>query len=232
MEERQPELSVVGRARGPVGGVALVLHGGSEFSSAAVRPWRLAYLRMLPFAIALSRSGAWHGLDVRLLRNRVRGWNEPAMDPLADARWALDRIRAERPGVPVVLVGHSLGGRVALRAADDPAVVGACALAPWTPQGEPVEPVAGRAVLIAHGTHDRVTSPVESLRYAEEADPKAARLARFEVAAEGHAMLRRPSLWNRLVVTFVLRTLGLPDSGQVLDAAWESAAPARFRLPL
>jgi len=37
------------------------------------------------------------------------------------------------------LVGHSMGGRTALRCAADQAVVGVCALAPWIEPGEPVQ---------------------------------------------------------------------------------------------
>ncbi|WP_019816253.1 serine aminopeptidase domain-containing protein, partial [Saccharomonospora saliphila] len=117
--------------------VALVLHGGAQYGAEAVRPWRAAYLRMVPVARALCSEGARLGLEVRLLRNRVRGWNEPERDPVRDARWALERIGRDHPGVPVVLLGHSMGGRVALRVCDDPAVTGVGALAPWTPRGEP-----------------------------------------------------------------------------------------------
>ncbi|PXY19100.1 alpha/beta hydrolase [Prauserella muralis] len=232
MDEQRPGLAVR-PAHGEAAAVALVLHGGAEHGLSEVRPWRLAYLRMVPFVRALAAAGGRHGLEVRLLRNRVRGWNEPACDPLRDARWALERIHAERPGLPVVLVGHSMGGRVALRAADDPAVLGVCALAPWTPRGEPVEPVAARSVLIAHGLQDRVTKPGDSYHYAVRAAGHAADVARFELAAEGHAMLRRAGVWTRLVVEFVARTLALPGAGAtLLDAAWTKPEPERLRIPL
>ncbi|WP_438949092.1 LLM class flavin-dependent oxidoreductase, partial [Streptomyces harbinensis] len=41
------------------------------------------------------------------------------------------RLAARLGPVPVVLVGHSMGGRAALRAAGHPAVTGVVALAPW-----------------------------------------------------------------------------------------------------
>ncbi|GAB3492307.1 alpha/beta hydrolase [Amycolatopsis cihanbeyliensis] len=220
------------RATGRARAVVLVLHGGAEWGDTAVRPWRLAFLRMVPFAMALHRAGGPHGVHVALLRNRVRGWNEPRLDPVLDARWALERIRAEHPGLPVLLVGHSMGGRAALRVADDPAVTGVCALAPWTPKDEPVGPVDGRTVVLAHGTLDRVTSPTHSHAYGSRAAARAARLARFEVSAEGHAMLRRPAVWSTLVRGFVVETLGLPGVSGSFPAAWARGEGQRLRIPL
>ncbi|HVV09584.1 alpha/beta hydrolase [Amycolatopsis sp.] len=226
MIDRQPSLSRWD-ARGPVRAVALVLHGGAEAGLAPVRPWGVAYLRMVPFARAIHAAAAQHGVEVRLLRNRVRGWNEPSLHPVADARGALERIRAERPGAPVFVIGHSLGGRVALRVADDPAVTAVCALAPWTPEGEPVEPVKERSVLIAHGTRDRITSAAQSYSYAVRARDYAARIARFEVLSEGHAMLYRAGAWTRLVRDFVLDAAGVRPL-----TAWEQRPEQRLRLPL
>jgi dienelactone hydrolase len=209
--------------------VALVLHGGAEYGAEVVRPWRLAYLRMVPVARAVSAAGARHGLEVRLLRNRLRGWNEPDRHPVQDARWALETIRAERPELPVVVVGHSMGGRVALRVCGDEAVVGACAFAPWTPEDEPVEHVAGRTVVIAHGVHDTVTGPGDSYRYARRADAHAARLARFEVVAESHALMRRPLVWNRLAADFATQVTGLVPEEGILPRAFAHDAPSRWR---
>ncbi|WP_431873321.1 alpha/beta hydrolase [Amycolatopsis sacchari] len=214
-------------ARGPVRAVTLVLHGGAETGVQPVHLWGLAYLRMLPIARAIAAGTARHGVEVRLLRNRVRGWNDPELHPVADARAELARIRAERPGVPVFLVGHSMGGRVVLRVADDPAVTSVLALAPWTPAGEPVEPVRGRSVVLAHGTLDRITNPAESYAYAERAGAVARRLVRFELMSEAHAMLLRAPAWHRLARRFVLDALGAEPL-----RAWEKEPDQRLRLPV
>ncbi|MCR6482756.1 lysophospholipase [Amycolatopsis sp. OK19-0408] len=230
MSEAEPAVSVW-PARGGTEAVVLVLHGGAEHGTGTVPPWKLAYLRMVPIARALHRAGRHAGVEVRLLRNRRYGWNAPTLDPVDDARWALERIRAEHPGLPVVLVGHSMGGRVALRVADDPAVRGVCALAPWTPRGEPVEAVAGRSVLIVHGTRDRMTSPAESHAYAARAEAVAARVARFEIANEGHAMLRRSSVWTRLTTAFTMEVIA-GDADDTLSGAWAAPGPERLRIPV
>jgi predicted alpha/beta-hydrolase family hydrolase len=227
----EPSLSMW-RSPEPAKGVVLVLHGGAEHGVSIVRPWRLAYLRMVPLARGLAAAGRSDGLHVALLRNRVRGWNAPALDAVRDARWALGRIKAEYPGQPIVIVGHSMGGRAALRVADDPAVLGVCALAPWTPVSEPAEAVAGRAVLIVHGTRDRITDPGASYAFGKRALPEASRLARFEVADDGHAMLRRCAVWTRLVSAFVLETLGLSAPGDLLESAWSKPRGERLRIPV
>ncbi|WP_103336185.1 alpha/beta hydrolase [Amycolatopsis sp. CA-126428] len=230
MGEMDPAVAVW-PARGRTRAVVLVLHGGAERGTGSVAPWKLAYVRMVPIARALHRAGRRDGVEVRLLRNRRYGWNAPAEDPIEDARWALERIREDHPGLPVVLVGHSMGARVALRVADDPAVRGVCALAPWTPRGEPVEAVAGKSVLVVHGTLDRMTSPAESHAYAERAADVAARVARFEIANEGHAMLRRARVWTRLAVAFTLDLLA-GDDGGTLRGAWAASGPDRLRIPV
>jgi pimeloyl-ACP methyl ester carboxylesterase len=190
------------KKRGATGGVravVLVLHGGQENSKVPATRWYPAYWRMIPFARNLSRVPR---LAVWQLCNTYLGWNEPDLDPVTDARRALEEIRRTHPGVPVALVGHSMGGRVALRVADDSAVVGICALAPWTPEGEPVAQLAGRTVLIAHGDRDSTTDPALSYTYAERAKEVTDTVARFAVRGEAHALLLRYREWTRLVRRF------------------------------
>lgn len=211
--------------------VVLLLHGGEETSKARAHRLRPAYLRMLPFANDLRRAGEAHGIAVWLLCNRFRGWNKPDLDPVTDALFALERIRAAHPGVPVALVGHSMGARVAFRVADDPAVVAVCALAPWTTEKDHVEQLAGRTILIAHGDRDTVTSPAESYAYAERAKAVTETVCRFELRDDGHTMLRRSGEWTRLVRRFVLGALADAVHTDIATAL-EQPSPAGLRVPL
>lgn len=226
--EEAPSLRVM-PARGEAKAVVLVLHGGAEASLDRVRGWSGPYLRMLPFARSVHAVGRPHGLEVCMLRNRVRGWNKPALDPVRDCRWALEEVRRRHPDLPMVLFGHSMGGRVALRVADDPRVLGVGALAPWTTDKDWVRPVAGKKVLVAHGTGDIITQPESSYEYARRAS-EVADVVRFEVAREGHAMVRRPATWTRLVRAFALDTLGISASEPLLRAAWGRPAEDRLRV--
>ena len=194
----------IAAATGETRGVALVLHGGRSASYEAVRGTHLSPARMLPFARALRRGGGRDGLAVWTLRNRYRGWNGKDMSPVHDARWALARISQEHPGVPVYLLGHSMGGLTALCVADHPQVEAVVALAPWLNSETPVERVAGRRVLIVHGTDDRWTSPANSLAYARRADGVAESVDYVALKGAGHFMFRRVGLWNSLATGFIL----------------------------
>ncbi|WHT21042.1 alpha/beta fold hydrolase [Crossiella sp. CA-258035] len=212
--------------------LVVLLHGGREHSHGRPHRGRLTYLRMLPFAKELHRAGGRHGLLVWLLRYRFRGWNAPALDAVADARWALAQARQRHPGLPVVLVGHSMGGRAALRVADDPAVRGVAALAPWLPAGEPVADLAGTSVLIAHGDRERWTDPRLSFDYAVRARDRAERVCRFDVHGDNHAMLRRAAEWTALVRRFVFGVLGIGPWDSELARAFALPAPDGLRVPL
>jgi dienelactone hydrolase len=102
-----------------------------------------------------------------------------------------------------------MGGRVAMRLADDDSVVAAVGLAPWLPDGEPVEQLAGRRVLLVHGDRDGVTSPRATRRFAERAEPFAAQLDLVIVRGERHAMVLRSRTWHRLATAFALDSLGM-----------------------
>ncbi|HEX7302252.1 alpha/beta hydrolase [Lentzea sp.] len=208
--------------------VVLVLHGGREHGTEPVRRHNLAYLRMVPLARALRAPG----VEVWTLRYRVRGWNAPSLDPVRDARWALDRITEQHPGVPVVIVGHSMGGRTALRVAGHPSVVAVCALAPWLVPGEPFEQLRGKALLIAHGDQERMTDPAQSLRFARQAKTVTDRVARFSVVGDGHAMLKRARDWTRLVVDFVHGELGLEPMAPDIANAMHETSPRGLDVPL
>jgi pimeloyl-ACP methyl ester carboxylesterase len=225
-----PSLRAFGRPTAQA--IALVLHGGEETSTEPVHRLRPTYLRMLPFALDLARAGRHARLGVLALRYRVRGWNGAAMDPVSDARFALAEIHRRHPDVPVVLVGHSMGGRVALRVAGDPAVVGVCALAPWTPAGEPVAQLAGRTVLLAHGTRDAVTDPELSYAYAVRAKEVTDTVCRFEVRDEAHAMLRRAGEWRRLVRRFTLGVLRVTELDHAITSALATPTPGGLRMVL
>jgi len=194
-------------ARGETKAVALVLPGGRADSFDATTTRQLTGLRMRPFARSLHRRGGRRGLAVWSVRYRVRGWNGTEMSPLADVRWVLDEVRRLHGDVPVILVGHSMGGRTALRLAGDRSVVGVAALAPWLPDVEPIDQLAGRDVLIAHGDLDAVTSPKASRRYAERAKSVARSLDYVTVTGDMHAMVFRWWRWHRLVDRFVARVL-------------------------
>jgi dienelactone hydrolase len=206
MTTPEPRLRMF-RPPGAVRAAVLVLHGGQEHSHRRAHRLRGPYLRMLPFATDLYRAGRPHGVAVWLLCNRFRGWNGPDPHPVADARWALARIRAAHPDTPIALVGHSMGGRVALWVAGEPGVVAVCALAPWTTEVDRIDQLAGKHVLIAHGDRDTTISPNASRAYAERARAVARHVRWLDVRDEGHAMLRRARVWTLLVRRFVLSVL-------------------------
>lgn len=183
--------------------VALVLHGGKARSMRPASRRQLSAVRMTPFARDLHRAGASSGVAVWTLQYRDRGWNDKGSQ-VQDALWALGEIESTHPGVPVFLVGHSLGGRTALAAGGHPSVRAIMALAPWLPGDEAVEQLRGVRVLIAHGTRDKWVDPRGSLNFAIRARRAGVDVARLEIAGVGHAMLRRRALWQGLTTYFVM----------------------------
>jgi pimeloyl-ACP methyl ester carboxylesterase len=198
-----PALEVL-PAEGATRAVVLVLHGGKAVSREPSLPKHLSVARLVPFAEAVHAASASGGVATWRVRYRYRGWNGADASPVADARWALDEVRRRHGDVPVVLLGHSMGARTALRVADDPAVRTVVALAPWLPGGEPVEAARDRRILLAHAPRDRWTSPRESAQWAQRAESLAERLVYVRVRRAGHFMLRRSRLWTSIAVAFVL----------------------------
>lgn len=141
-----------GDPAGPVRGVALLLPGG--FVRGRGGPLRIAELGLRDLAAGLAGRGRGHGLAVHLLRYRHSGWNGADADTAVDTRWALDELERRYGPVPVVLIGNSLGGRAAFWCAGHPNVVGVAGIAPWLPSGDGIDQLAGRRVLIVHGTRD------------------------------------------------------------------------------
>ncbi|TLM74163.1 alpha/beta hydrolase [Pseudarthrobacter sp. NamB4] len=211
---REAVLSVLA-SPGPTRGIALVLHGGKSQSRKPVEARHLSPVRMVPFARHLHRAGRKHGLAVWSLRNSVRGWNGADMSPLQDARWALTQIQEQHPGVPVFLVGHSMGGLTAVCAADHPSVEAVVALAPWLRPDTPVSAVADRKVLIVHGTTDRWTSPSASLLFARRASAEAASMQYVALRGAGHFMLRKTRLWQTLTTGFVMKAFAESTGAQI-----------------
>jgi alpha-beta hydrolase superfamily lysophospholipase len=180
-----------------------MLPGGKAESRAPARFWHLSALRLRFLAGRVHRAERRNGVAVWSLRYRVRGWNAVEASPVADARWALNRVRAEHGDVPVVLIGHSMGGRTALRVADDPAVCAVLGLAPWLPAGEPRPPLGPRPLLVVHGTDDRWTDPLASRSYVVAMAAQGTPAVWVPIPDVGHFMLRARRRWRRLTLDFV-----------------------------
>lgn len=194
----------------------LVLHGGSADSTAPVGRWSLAALRLLPVARSVARSVP--GAAVYRLRNSVRGWNGDGAAVLGDARWALDRMAVAHPDLPLVVVGHSLGGRVAVHLAAeggrvDGPVIGAVGLAPWLKPDDPVTGLRGVPIAVVQGTRDRMIPTPSTEPWLARASAAGAQVRRSVVDGGEHAMLRSYRRWHRLTGESV---------GWVLDAARRS----------
>lgn len=213
-----------------VTGVIVVAHGGQSSSTAPTTALNPAVLRMIPVAAAIRRALRGSDAVVARPRFRLRGWNGEQASPVHDLIQALDHIAAAHGPVPVVLVGHSMGARAAIRAAGHRAVCAVAGLAPWLPPGEPVGQLAGRRVLVVHGTSDPITSPAETWAYAERART-VTEVAAIEIRGGDHPMLRRARLWHAIAAEFARVALNLPV-GQESVAAAVAAPTTRPRTVL
>lgn len=187
-------------------GVALVIHGGGVKGYGPMSWWQGPVMRMKPFATALERR-AGDRLAVVRLKNRCFGWNGAEQTPLTDARWALDRVRSRYPGLPIALIGHSMGGRVATHLAAEPDVTTVVGLAPWVVDGDPRLGRPGLNVLLMHGLRDRITDPEETRRLAETLRDQGSDVTWRPAEGEWHAMLRHPRTWHDEVAEFVTASL-------------------------
>ena len=116
--------------------------------------------------------------------------------------------------MPVVLLGHSMGGRTAVHVADHASVAGVVALAPWLERSDPVRRLAGRHLVAGHGRKDRITSAAMTRAFVDQARGIAASAEYLDLGRSGHYMLRGTGDWNR----FALRsTLTVFDRTAVLE---------------
>jgi len=206
-----PRIVVTAPGPATVRAVVLLLPGGKARSQGRFRANQLTNLRMIPFGRVVRDRVRGLPVAVWRLHYRVRGWNEPTLDPVLDARWAVGEIRRRHRGAHIYLVGHSMGGRTALRCAADQAVVGVCALAPWIEPGEPVQQLAGCTVVIAHGDRDRTCDPHLSRAYADAAAGVGADVRFQSMPGDGHGMVVRAGRWNDVVRRFVASLVDAPS---------------------
>lgn len=214
-------------------GIVVVLHGGRERSQAVVRGNQLAVLRMVLIARRIAAAGAGQLVVARVL-NRLRGWNGQQMSPVQDARAAVELLRSRfGADLPICLVGHSMGGRTAMRVADEHGVRSVVGLAPWLPPGEPTAQLRGKRVLIVHGRGDRMTSAAGSAAFARSITRQGATVSYVDVPGEGHSMLRRQDAFDGLAAGFAAGTLLLSSAGASVGAVppADDASPAAARTP-
>lgn len=186
--------------------VVLVLHGGRPTSQQLVDGRSASWQRMA--VMQRSLRPAWRDAAVSswLLRYRHRGWNG-GHTPVDDARWALEEVRRELGDVPVVLLGHSMGGRVAVHVADDPSVTGVVALAPWWQPSDPVQSLHGRTLVAAHARADRITSFRATAAFVDRAAAAGVDTRLVDMGMLGHYMLAGARRWNDVARDLVLEAL-------------------------
>jgi dienelactone hydrolase len=186
----------------------------------------------------LARAGRAEGLVTHVVHYRFRGWNGSEAHLASDASWAADEVVRRYGDVPVCLAGVDMGGRAALRAGGHAAVNSVLALAPWLPEEdvaappEPVKQLAGRRVLIVHGTNDERTDPELSFRLAARAKKTNRDICRFEVHSDGHGLHQHRSEVHALAEDFVMGALFGRTLSRPVEDALAAPPPLGLRMPL
>lgn len=132
------------RFHGPPARVAVVCANGGQ--AAEVPGTWSASIEWLVQRLA----PAWPDVRFAEVRYRIKSWKRLELC-VEDASAAIDETGAER----TLLVGFSMGGAVAVRAASHPSVVGVLGLAPWLPDQLDLAPLRGRRLDVLHGALDR-----------------------------------------------------------------------------
>lgn len=186
--------------------VVLVLPGGRAHSREEIHGWDPGVLRVRPFEWAVARAGR-RRIAVASMRYAVRGWNGAEASPLHDTELALEQVAARHPGVPIGLLGYSMGGRVALHLAGDERVRAIAAVAPWVEGADRVRAHPGLHVLVMHGTRDRITSPRQSRILTDSLAAQGVDASWVAVADDGHSLLRRARRWHRETAAYLAQHL-------------------------
>ncbi|MBT2526840.1 alpha/beta fold hydrolase [Streptomyces sp. ISL-99] len=211
-------------------GSVLLLHGGRSDALTPPPLLNLPSARMRPFGTAILRAAGKDDVLLASVRYRYRGWNGSRTDPVHDAYEALDQLKLLAPLRPVVLVGHSMGARAALRVAEHSHVSGVVALAPWCPPSEPVAHLRNKHVIVLHDEQDRVTDAQDSWDFVRRARSAGANACAIAMPRGGHAMLRDAGTWHRLTAALtagILGVLPLPAGVKAAQAGDDAVLSAR-----
>ncbi|MCX5331801.1 MULTISPECIES: alpha/beta hydrolase [unclassified Streptomyces] len=231
----------LGRVLGPeptaVSGVVLLLPGGEENSDR--RPSSMmATASVRALGRRLARAGREDGLAAHVVHYRYRGWNGTEAHLARDADWATEEVVRRYGDVAVCLAGVDMGARAALHAGGHEAVNSVLAIAPWLPEEdvaappEPVKQLAGRRVLMVHGTNDARTDPELSFRLAARAKKANRDVCRFEVHSDGHALRQHRDEVHALAEDFVMGSLFDRAFSRPVEDALAAPPPLGLRMPL
>jgi pimeloyl-ACP methyl ester carboxylesterase len=99
------------------------------------------------------------GLGFGEVRYRVKSWRQLDLC-IEDARAAIHEAGGDR----TLLVGFSMGGAVAISAADEPGVTGVLGLAPWIFDRLDLSPLEGKRLDVLHGSLDRWLPAIPGVR--------------------------------------------------------------------
>jgi predicted esterase len=231
----------LGRALGPeptaVSGVVLLLPGGEETSDRRPSPM-MAAASVRGLGRRLARAGREDGLAAHVVHYRYRGWNGTEAHLARDADWATEEVVRRYGDVPVCLAGVDMGARAALHAGGHEAVNCVLAIAPWLPEEdvaappEPVKQLAGRRVLMVHGTNDERTDPELSFRLAARAKKANRDVCRFEVHSDKHALRQHRDEVLALAEDFVMGSLFGRAFSRPVEDALAAPPPLGLRMPL
>ena len=84
---------------------------------------------------------------------RIKSWHR--LDMCAEDTLAAVNLAVRAGARAALLLGFSMGGAVAIKAAGHPSVTTVLGLAPWIPDRLSLVPLRGRRLVVLHGTLDR-----------------------------------------------------------------------------